>query len=91
MQHHERDRHKGQPHPWCANLPHLPPLSRPPILGVVAALVLRAAAAAPVETITLNKVGDFLELDFGRLFTWLGRGMLLGLILAIIGGIAGGI
>jgi uncharacterized protein involved in exopolysaccharide biosynthesis len=48
-------------------------------------------AAAPVETITLNKVGDFLELDFGRLFTWLGRGMLLGLILAIIGGIAGGI
>ena len=45
----------------------------------------------PVETVTLNKIGDFLELDFGRLFTWLRRGMLLGLILAIIGGVAGGI
>ena len=48
-------------------------------------------AAAPVETVTLNKIGDFLELDFGRLFTWLRRGMMLGLILAVIGGVAGGI
>ncbi|RYD88727.1 MAG: lipopolysaccharide biosynthesis protein, partial [Sphingomonadales bacterium] len=46
---------------------------------------------APVETVTLGKIGDFLELDFGRLFTWLSRGMLLGLILAVIGGVAGGI
>ncbi len=51
-----------------------------------------AVAAAPaIETVTLNKLGDFLELDFGRLFTWLQRGMLLGLILAVIGGLAGGV
>jgi uncharacterized protein involved in exopolysaccharide biosynthesis len=48
-------------------------------------------ASIPVETVTLNKLGDFLELDFGRLFTWLRRGMLLGLVLAAIGGVAGGI
>ena len=45
----------------------------------------------PVETVTLGKIGDFLELDFGRLFTWLRRGMLLGLVLAVIGGVAGGV
>lgn len=54
-----------------------------------------AAAAAPapiaVETITLNRIGDFLELDFGRLFTWLGRGLKLGIVLAATGGVAGGI
>jgi len=43
----------------------------------------------PVETVTLNKIGDFLELDFGRLFTWLRRGMALGLILAVVGAVAG--
>jgi uncharacterized protein involved in exopolysaccharide biosynthesis len=47
--------------------------------------------AAPVETVTLNKLGEFLELDFGRLFVWLRRGMVLGLVLAAIGGVAGGI
>jgi hypothetical protein len=33
--------------------------------------------AVPVETVTLNKIGDFLELDFGRLFAWMGRGRML--------------
>lgn len=56
-----------------------------------AAPVAAFEPGAQVETVTLNKIGDFLELDFGRLFTWLRRGMLLGLILAAIGGVAGGI
>jgi uncharacterized protein involved in exopolysaccharide biosynthesis len=75
---------------------------RRPVRAAAAEPVARAAPAndaapaavepaVPVETVTLNKLGDFLELDFGRLFTWLRRGMLLGLILAGIGGVAGGI
>ena len=56
-----------------------------------AAPVAAFEPAPQIETVTLNKIGDFLELDFGRLFTWLRRGMLLGLILAAIGGVAGGI
>lgn len=59
-----------------------------PANDTAAAVVERAV---PVETVTLNKVGDFLELDFSRLFTWLRRGMVLALILAVIGGVAGGI
>lgn len=58
------------------------------------ARVVAAQAAAPagmVETVTLNKIGDFLELDFGRLFSWLRRGAKLSLALAVIGGIGGGI
>lgn len=50
-----------------------------------------AAPAMAVETVTLNKIGDFLELDFGRLFTWLRRGMKLALALALVGGVAGGL
>jgi uncharacterized protein involved in exopolysaccharide biosynthesis len=50
-----------------------------------------AAAPVQVETVTLNKIGDFLELDFGRLFTWLGRGTKLALALAVVGAVAGGI
>lgn len=49
-----------------------------------------AEAPAPVETVTLGKIGDFLELDFGRLFTWLRRGVALSAILAAIGAAAGG-
>jgi uncharacterized protein involved in exopolysaccharide biosynthesis len=41
--------------------------------------------------VTLNKIGDFLELDFGRLFTWLGRGTRLAVVLAAVGAVAGGI
>ena len=49
-----------------------------------------AQAAAPVETVTLGKIGDFLELDFGRLFTWLRQGLWFALALAVLGAIAGG-
>jgi len=48
-------------------------------------------AAVPVETVTLNKIGDFLELDLGRLFTWLGRGKKLAIALALVGAVAGGL
>jgi len=50
-----------------------------------------AAMGPPVETVTLNRIGDFLELDFGRLFTWLRHGMALCLVLALLGGVAGGL
>jgi polysaccharide biosynthesis transport protein len=50
-----------------------------------------AAQALPVETVTLNKIGDFLELDFGRLFTWLGRGRKLAFGMAVVGAVAGGL
>ena len=44
----------------------------------------------PVATVTLDKIGDFLELDFRRLFVWLRAGLLLACIMAVIGGILGG-
>ncbi|MBK8086027.1 MAG: GumC family protein [Devosia sp.] len=40
---------------------------------------------------TLNKIGDFLELDFGRLFAWMGRGRMLAFGLALVGAVAGGL
>ncbi|MES0091646.1 GumC family protein [Mesorhizobium sp. M0030] len=46
--------------------------------------------AEPVTTVTLNKIGTFLELDFGRLFVWLRAGLALVCLLAIAGGIIGG-
>jgi polysaccharide biosynthesis transport protein len=46
-------------------------------------------AAAPT-TVTLDKIGDFLELDFGRLFVWLRNGLLLSTVLAGTGAVAGG-
>ncbi len=49
-----------------------------------------APEAPRTETVTLNKIGDFLELDFGRLFTWLRRGLMLSVALAGVGAIAGG-
>lgn len=49
------------------------------------------AVAVPVETVTLNKIGDFLELDFGRLFSWMGRGRKLAIGLALAGAVAGGL
>lgn len=51
----------------------------------------QVADAVPVETVTLNKIGDFLELDFGRLFSWMGRGKKLALGLAVVGAVAGGL
>ena len=42
------------------------------------------------ETVTLNKIGAFLELDFGRLFSWLRAGLFVAACLAVIGALAGG-
>lgn len=47
------------------------------------------APGAPT-TVTLDKIGDFLELDFGRLFVWLRNGLLLSTVLAGTGAVAGG-
>jgi uncharacterized protein involved in exopolysaccharide biosynthesis len=45
----------------------------------------------PVEVVTLGGIGDFLELDFRRLFVWLRRGLRLAMVMALVGGtIAGG-
>src|SRR5689334_3386920 len=44
----------------------------------------------PVATVTLGKIGDFLELDFGRLFVWLKKGLLASVALAGLGAVAGG-
>ena len=40
------------------------------------------------ETVTIEKIGDFLDLDFRRLFVWLRSGMLLAVVLAMIGAIS---
>jgi polysaccharide biosynthesis transport protein len=42
------------------------------------------------HTVTINKLGDFLELDFSRLFSWLRKGLLATIILAVIGSALGG-
>ncbi|MFE0018140.1 GumC family protein [Mesorhizobium sp. NPDC059054] len=47
-------------------------------------------AKEPVATVTLDKIGAFLELDFRRLFVWLRAGLVMALLLAIVGGILGG-
>jgi uncharacterized protein involved in exopolysaccharide biosynthesis len=49
-----------------------------------------APQAERVETVTLGKIGDFLELDFGRLFVWLRKGLLASVALAGLGAVAGG-
>jgi len=48
------------------------------------------AAADPVATVTLDKIGDFLELDFRRLFTWLRNGLVAIIALAVTGVLVGG-
>lgn len=48
-----------------------------------------ASAAAP-EPVTLERIGDFLELDLRRIFVWLRTGLLLTAVLAATGAIAGG-
>lgn len=40
--------------------------------------------------VTVDKVGDFLEVDFRRLFVWLRRGLLFAFIFAFLGALAGG-
>ena len=46
--------------------------------------------AEPHPAVTIDKLGDFLELDFRRLFVWLRAGLRMATILAVVGGIAGG-
>ena len=41
-------------------------------------------AAEPTATVTLGKIGDFLEIDFRRLFAWLRRGLAGSLTLAVV-------
>jgi uncharacterized protein involved in exopolysaccharide biosynthesis len=41
------------------------------------------------KTVTLDKIGDFLELDFGRLFVWLRNGLLIATVLGATGGVLG--
>jgi polysaccharide biosynthesis transport protein len=51
-----------------------------------------ANSQVPIEastTITLDKIGDFLELDFGRLFVWLRNGMLIATVLGATGAVLG--
>ena len=42
------------------------------------------------EPVTLERIGDFLELDLRRVFAWLRAGLLLTAVLAATGAIAGG-
>jgi len=42
------------------------------------------------DAVTMEKVGDFLELDFRRMFVWLRKGLTVATALAVIGAIAGG-
>jgi len=44
---------------------------------------------AASEAVTLQKIGDFLEIDFRRLFVWLRAGFVAALLLAVIGAGAG--
>lgn len=48
-----------------------------------------APAEEPVATVTLDKIGDFLELDFRRLFVWLRKGLIAMIILGAIGAALG--
>lgn len=51
---------------------------------------MKAQATAPVpEAVTLNRIGEFLELDFGRLFAWLRAGFVGMMILAVLGAVLG--
>lgn len=51
---------------------------------------MRASVApAHVPAVTLNKIGDFLELDFTRVFAWIYAGRKLALVLAATGFLAG--
>jgi uncharacterized protein involved in exopolysaccharide biosynthesis len=49
----------------------------------------RAAAGRDGDAATLDKIGDLIELDFRRLFSWIRRGMALAAALALVGGALG--
>jgi uncharacterized protein involved in exopolysaccharide biosynthesis len=51
---------------------------------------VRTVRDDPAAAVTIEKVGDFLELDFRRLFSWLRAGVAVASVLAVIGGAAGG-
>lgn len=51
---------------------------------------LEMPSAEPVATVTLDKIGDFLELDFRRLFTWLRNGLVAIIALSVTGVLVGG-
>lgn len=53
-----------------------------------ATVLPRVAESNPA--VTIDKLGDFLELDFRRLFVWLRSGLRTAMVLAAVGGIAGG-
>src|SRR6266508_4122447 len=55
-----------------------------------ASLPVMPRASEPVATVTLDKIGDFLELDFRRLFVWLRAGLVFACMLAVAGGVIGG-
>lgn len=44
----------------------------------------------PITPATIDKVGEFLEFDFRRMLVWLRAGMKTAIVLAAVGGIAGG-
>jgi uncharacterized protein involved in exopolysaccharide biosynthesis len=60
--------------------PDLPPVGEP------------ANSAVPVaaEAVTLGKIGDFLELDFRRLYAWIRDRLLAIVVLALLGAAVGG-
>lgn len=77
--------------------PGAPPLRRPateelPDMQVAAPRTIAALPreGEPEPPVTLEKVGDFLELDFRRLFLWLRAGLAAALALALVGALAGG-
>lgn len=43
----------------------------------------------PEAAVTIEKIGDFLELDFRRLFVWLRSGLMLAIALSVLGAIGG--
>jgi polysaccharide biosynthesis transport protein len=49
-----------------------------------------ASVRDPAPSVTIEKVGDFLELDFRRIFIWIRSGLMLALVLAALGALAGG-
>lgn len=58
--------------------------------GFAVPAVLMSATPEPVATVTLDKIGAFLELDFRRLFAWIRAGLAAACILAVVGALLGG-
>ncbi|MDW6022421.1 GumC family protein [Mesorhizobium sp. BAC0120] len=67
-----------------------PAAGRPRRVQQQTKVALSSPETEPVATVTLEKIGDFLELDFRRLFVWLRAGLKAALVLALAGALAGG-